>query len=314
MKSEMKLAVAAMGVLALSAGAWAGVGSEASFNASLSALRGQVAPAADELNKSVDDALNCAKDHCPAGNPFDAEAALAAMDPAKIGVAARFVAIKPGTFLMGSPQGEGEQDETPQHQVTLTRPFEMQATDVTQLQYLLVTSNNPSAFAKAENCPGKLKVIAGIAACVDSPVETVSWNDAQAFIARLNAIQDKYTYRLPTEAEWEYAARAEGGSVGGSWTSENSGNRTHEVASRASNGFGLYDMLGNVWQWVQDYYGGYPRSAVTDPQGPSTGSYRVIRGGSWYGGAGYARPGIRNSGGPGGRGNLVGLRLVRSSR
>ena len=313
MKSTVNLAVAAMGVLALSAGAWAGGGSEASFNASLSALRGQVGPVADELNKDVNGALNCAKDHCPAGNPFDTEAALAAMDPAKIGIAARFVAIKPGTFLMGSPQGEGEKDGT-QHQVTLTRPFEMQATDVTQLQYLLVTGNNPSAFVKNKYCPGKLKAVGGIAACVDNPVENVSWNDAQAFIARLNTIQDKYTYRLPTEAEWEYAARAGGGSVGGSWTSENSGGCTHEVASRASNGFGLYDMLGNVWQWVQDYYANYPRVAVTDPQGPSSGSDRVVRGGSWFNGAGGARPAYRSFIDPGDRVGDVGLRLVRSSR
>jgi len=197
-----------------------------------------------------------------------------------------FVPVQPGTFTMGSPSSEGERnsDET-QHTVTLTKGFCMQTTEVTQGQWKAVMGSNPSYFsACGDNCP----------------VETVSWYDVQDFISRLNE-KGEGTYRLPTEAEWEYAARAgsttafANGGISGvnylicnndpnlsamGWYCDNSG--THSVAQKQATAWGLYDMHGNVWEWCQDWYGDYRTGAVTDPSGPGTGSDRVIRGGGWY--------------------------------
>ena len=153
--------------------------------------------------------------------------------------------------------------------------------------------------------------------CGRCPVETVSWDDAQAFIRQLNARGGGAAYRLPTEAEWENAARA--GTVGDrygtpdaiAWYRANSGFRTHPVAQKMPNAWGLHDMLGNVWEWVEDWYGEYPGGAVTDPEGPSTGSYRVIRGGGWQAYAVYCRAANRSGNWPGSRSIRIGLRLLR---
>jgi formylglycine-generating enzyme required for sulfatase activity len=153
----------------------------------------------------------------------------------------------------------------------------------------------------------------------DLPVETVSWDDARAFIAKLNAKNDGYRYRLPTEAEWEYAARA--GTTGPyagnldamAWYDKNSSNKTHLVATKAANAWGLYDMHGNVWEWVQDWYGDYSTSAVTDPVGPSSGSDRVLRGGSWYYKSRGCRSADRGTLSPDIRYDILGLRLLRTS-
>ncbi len=271
--------------------------------------------------------------------------AIDALNGQRVGMAARFIAIQPGTFQMGSPGDEASRDnDETQHSVTLTQGFEMQATPVTQMQYFLVTGRNPSNFRNRENCdPNNFRVVNGLGFCAEHPVEMVSWEDAQDFIRRLNEMQNQYTYRLPTEAEWEYAARA--GTQPGfpysfghndtgeldnyAWYSNNSGNRTHAVAMKRQNPWGLYDMHGNVWEWVQDWFGAYPNTgsggflgiggnrgngAVTDPKGPNTGSSRVIRGGSWYRNAGRLRSASRLYSGPGYRGSYVGFRLARSRR
>ena len=150
-------------------------------------------------------------------------------------------------------------------------------------------------------------------------METVSWNDAQEFIGRLNGRTGENRYRLPTEAEWEYAARA--GTTGDryaanlngiAWCEENSGERTHPVGGKAPNAWGLHDMLGNVREWVQDWYGDYPGGSVTDPRGPASGLGRMARGGSWIYHAGYCRSSARNIGVPGGRRNFLGFRLLRT--
>ncbi len=213
-----------------------------------------------------------------------------------------FVKIEPGTFMMGSPVNEAdrEYDET-QHQVTLTRGYYLQTTEVTQGQWQTVMGNNPSKF---ESC-GE-----------DCPVESVSWKEVQAFIQKLNQQERDYQYRLPTEAEWEYAARA------GTTTPFSFGNtlrkdqanydseRTTQVKSFPPNAWGLYDMHGNVWEWCQDRYGDYPSGSVTDPQGPSSDDYRVLRGGSWRVNAGYCRSASRGWDAPGDRRNDYGFRLV----
>ena len=198
-----------------------------------------------------------------------------------------FIPIPPGSFMMGSPSNEsGRYDNEKQHRVTLTKGFHMQTTEVTQRQWKAVMGNNPSNFKNCgDNCP----------------VEEVSWNDVQDFIRKLNQREGGSKYRLPTEAEWEYAARAgtttrfsfgdDEGRLGEyAWYSGNSGRKTHSVGQKTPNAWDLYDMHGNVWEWCQDWYGDYPSGSVTDSIGPSSGSRRVIRGGSW----GNKPPGLRS--------------------
>jgi len=184
----------------------------------------------------------------------------------------RFVRIPAGSFKMGS---KSERDEKPVHQVTISLPFYLQTTEVTQGQWRAVMGNNPSNFKNGD----------------DYPVEKVSWNDVQAFLVKLNAMDPGKNYRLPTEAEWEYACRA--GTTGErygkldaiAWYNKNSSGQTHPVGQKQPNAWGLYDMMGNVWEWCADWYGEnyYANSPATDPRGPSSGSGRVLRGGSWYG-------------------------------
>ena len=222
----------------------------------------------------------------------------------------KFVHIAPGTFMMGSPSSEaGRYGDEDQHKVTITKGFEMQTTEVTQAQWEAVMGVNPSNFKGA-----------------DRPVEKVSWNDAQAFIEKLNAQNDGYRYRLPTEAEWEYAARAgtktaysfgDSASLLGkyAWYNVNSKIKTHTVATRKPNAWGLYDMHGNVEEWVADYWtSSLGTSSVTDPKGPAVGSSRVWRGGSWNGLAQDLRSAIRNIYDPGYSYGDLGLRLSRTSK
>ena len=161
------------------------------------------------------------------------------------------------------------------------------------------------------------------------PVEQVSWHDVQAFIGKLNARSRGKRYRLPTEAEWEYAAQVRtttdtyAGDVADpagddpvvneiAWSGENSGTRTHPVGQRAPNGFGLYDMLGNVWEWVGDLYRDYPGGAVMDPAGPRSGWYGVAHGGSWFHFAWFCRSAIRFKFPPVYRGDFLGFCLLRT--
>jgi hypothetical protein len=216
-----------------------------------------------------------------------------------------FSLISAGSFQMGSTNGAS--DERPVHTVTISRAFYLQKTEVTQAQWQAVMGTNPSYFA----------------ACgLQCPVEQVSWDDIQQFLGRLNQATPGVTYRLPTEAEWEYAARAgTTGDYGGSggldqmgWYGGNSGSTTHPVRQKQANAWGLYDMHGNVWEWVQDWYSGtyYTVSPPTDPTGPASGQYRVLRGGSWYYVAYYARSASRFFNNPSSRLNLYGFRLART--
>jgi formylglycine-generating enzyme required for sulfatase activity len=210
------------------------------------------------------------------------------------------VRIAPGRFQMGSDNGES--DEKPVHQVTIRWGFELGKYEVTQAQWAAVMGSNPSQFTA---CGG------------GCPVEQVSWDDVQTFIGTLNARRDGYTYRLPTEAEWEYAARA--GTTGDyagnldelGWYDKNAGGTTHPVGQKRPNAWGLYDMHGNVWEWVSDWSASYPAGSVTDPTGASSGAYRVFRGGSWGGTAGYCRSADRGRVRPGDRGGNLGFRLLR---
>ncbi|MCD6185004.1 MAG: formylglycine-generating enzyme family protein, partial [Deltaproteobacteria bacterium] len=201
----------------------------------------------------------------------------------------KFVYIKPGTFMMGSPSGEsGRDDDEKQHKVTLTRGFYMQTTEVTQGQWKAVMGTRPWSGGKY------------VRDADNNPAVYISWKDAQEFIKKLNRKEGGGKYRLPTEAEWEYACRAgsttrfcfgdSGSQLGGyAWWDGNTDNvgedYAHRVGAKKSNAWGLYDMHGNVWEWCQDWFGKYPSGSVTDPAGHSTGSVRVGRGGSWGSGA-----------------------------
>jgi formylglycine-generating enzyme required for sulfatase activity len=203
------------------------------------------------------------------------------------------VYIPPGTFMMGSPPTEvdGERDEGPQTAVTISRGFWMGKYEVTQGDYLAVMGSNPSYFQPPN-----------ATADTNRPVETVSWADATNYCATLTQreraagrIATNGVYRLPTEAEWEYACRARTSTrfsygddpdytnlTNYAWYLDNSGGTPHPVGEKLPNPWGLYDMLGNVWEWCQDWYGDYPGGIAIDPQGPVTGSYRVICGGDWH--------------------------------
>ena len=225
---------------------------------------------------------------------------------------------------LGSPADEpGRGQGEDQHEVTLTKPCDWQLTSVTQLQYALVMGENPSHFKTG----GQVIRIKGrdIQMNANRPVENVSWDDAQKYIERLNQMDPTHTYRLPTEAEWEYAARAGtdtaysfGNNVdelgAHAWYAGNSGNQTHDVASLKPNPNGLYDMHGNVWEWVQDWWDTARPPNAVDPTGPAQGSSRVLRGGSWYYSPQVLRSAQRGVNWPGLRFYGIGFRLVRTPK
>ena len=230
--------------------------------------------------------------------------------------------IKPGTFTMGSPSNESdrESEEGPQTQVTISKGFWMSQYETMQEEYLAVMGTNPSWFTGDLKCP----------------VERVSWNDATNYCAKLTdrertagRLPTGYIYRLPTEAEWEYACRA------GTTTATAFGNNlssdqanfdgrypyggatkgphlenTSKVGSYAPNAWGLYDMHGNVYEWCLDWYGAYPGGNVTDPRGSNTGSYRVNRGSCWDDDGRYCRSAIRYYDWPGDWDIDIGFRSV----
>ena len=240
-------------------------------------------------------------------------------------LAGAFIKVSGGTFTMGCT---GEQtgcgsDESPAHRVTLS-DFYLGETEVTQAQWRAVMGNDPSNFSGCDQCP----------------VEQVSWDAIQDFLSKLNSRSGGARYRLPTEAEWEYAAR--GGNQSRSyqyagsnnldevaWYYNNSGDRylsgswdynqlssnncrTHPVKTKRANELGLYDMSGNVWEWCSDWYGDYSSGNQTNPSGPSSGSYRVLRGGSWNDDPALCRVALRDYYAPDYRYDYLGFRLART--
>ena len=213
--------------------------------------------------------------------------------------------VEGGTFQMGATSEQGDDDyywEKPVHSVTLSNYY-IGETEVTQALWQAVMGGNPSCF-KGDNLP----------------VEEVSWNDCQEFIRKLSQKTGKQ-FRLPTEAEWEYAARggkkSNGYKYSGSnnigsvaWYGDNSGSKTHEVKGKSPNELGLYDMSGNVWEWCSDWKGSYSSDSQTHPIGASSGSLRVLRGGSWSYSARGCRVSYRSGYDPSGRYFNIGLRLA----
>jgi formylglycine-generating enzyme required for sulfatase activity len=222
----------------------------------------------------------------------------------KSGIEPVMVSIQGGTFNMGSNESD---DEKPIHSVTVSS-FKMGKYEITQAQWKAIMKTNPSNFSGCDNCP----------------VENVSYIDIQDFIEELNYKTGK-KYRLPTEAEWEFAARGGNNSnnytYSGSstlskigWSSENSENRTHAVGELRPNELGLFDMTGNVWEWCSDWYDSsyYSNSPSSNPRGPSSGSNRVLRGGGWSFTASSCRVANRNYDDPTYRYNYSGFRVVLS--
>jgi formylglycine-generating enzyme required for sulfatase activity len=219
-----------------------------------------------------------------------------------------FVWIQPGTFDMGSPATEKDRvsDEGPQHTVTITDGFYLGRFEVTQAQWQTVMGSNPSRFKGNPN----------------RPVDSVSWNDCQAFIQKLNEL-GQGSFRLPTEAEWEYACRA-GSSTRFYWGDDNTlqaspffawhlanaGSHTFDVGLKEPNAWNLHDMAGNVWEWCSDWQGAYSGEAQFDPLGPAAGTAKIFRGGSWNYHAKFGRSAARNYYNPDGRFDSIGLRLV----
>ncbi len=211
---------------------------------------------------------------------------VAESDSNKLAIAAidfesEMVLVERGTFIMGCTDEQGDQceeNEKPKHSVTLNS-FYISRYEVTQLQWLTVMGTNPSINSNCESCP----------------VENISWNEVQEFISKLNGLTGK-NFRLPTEAEWEYAAR--GGSsadltnstvYAGSnsidevaWYWSNSDKKSQPVGLKKPNSLGLYDMSGNVYEWCSDIYGKFSKTSKTNPKGFSSGIYRILRGGGWY--------------------------------
>jgi formylglycine-generating enzyme required for sulfatase activity len=225
------------------------------------------------------------RDRIKAGRPFWVHlwfsflimaGALHAADPATMvenSLGMKLVLIPAGTFNMGSPfEAAGRQDDESPHKVTISVPFYLGATEVTQAQWLALMGSDKSFFKGAQ-----------------WPMEKVSWQDANLFCQKLSEKETR-PYRLPTEAEWEYACRGAGPSATSmeiplaeiAWYSDNAEETTRPVGMKKPNGWGLYDMLGNVAEWVADFYESqYPNGDITDPKGPEKATYRVMRGGSW---------------------------------
>lgn len=195
----------------------------------------------------------------------------------------KFMLLQSGSFMMGSPDDEaGRYSDENLHRVTLTHPFYLQTTEVTQKQWETVMGENPANFT----------------GCPDCPVERTNWYDVEKFIAALNKMGEG-VYRLPTEAEWEYAARAGSSTAlpngdlqavsceedknldALGWYCFNSKNTTQPVAQKQPNSWGFYDMHGNAWEWVSDWYGPMSDEDAIDPKGPATGERKVKKGGSW---------------------------------
>ena len=219
--------------------------------------------------------------------------------------------VPPGTFEMGCIMGSNQygcySQELPAHQVTLTNAFYLGRYEVTQAQWQARMGSNPSYFVAANGYPGS-----------DArPVERVSWNTIQGFCSAAGM-------RLPTEAEWEYACRAgtqtpfyngstDDSTVGAlAWYSLNSGSQTHPVGGKAPNAFGFHDMLGNVWEWVNDWYGSYSANPQTDPTGPVSASDRVLRGGGWSSVTYNVRSSYRDTDTPGNSNYKLGFRVART--
>lgn len=220
--------------------------------------------------------------------------------------------VEHGTFQMGSDSSDAYDSEKPVHTVTISKDYYIGETEVTQALWYAVMGQKPTSDGN------KWSSLDGLGD--DYPAYYINWDDCQTFITKLNQLTGQ-TFRMPTEAEWEYAAKggnkSQGYTYSGSntidnvaWYTDNSGSKAHPVATKQPNELGIYDMSGNVYEWCQDWYGSYSSSAQTNPTGPSAGSTRVIRGGSFYYDAKYSRVALHNGYKPSNRNSFMGFRLA----
>lgn len=221
----------------------------------------------------------------------------------------RFVLIPAGSYVQGSAAGKGDPDEQPDRTVAITKPFYLACCEITQADWTALMDTNLATFQLMPDAPRRA-------------METVSWHDCMAYIKKLNAL-GQGSFRLPTEAEWEYACRAGttttyywgdsmevNGTSNYTWANSKSGTAPQPVGGKQPNAWGLYDMNGNVWEWCSDWYGPYTSAAKRDPQGSATGTEKVFRGGSWYDFYQAHRSANRHRHVPYGRYPAVGFRLV----
>ena len=266
----------------------------------------------DVLQDNVSTSSTSSSQSAPTSSSFSSTSSVSSGSneisiPVKNGISIDMVKVETGTFMMGatSEKQNSYDDEKPVHQVTLTNDYYMGKYEVTQALWQAVMGSNPSKF-KGDYLP----------------VEMVSWDDCQEFISKLNSITGR-KFRLPTEAEWEYAARggkkSRGYQYGGSnsisdvaWYTDNCSSKTHPVGTKQANELGIYDMSGNVYEWCQDWKGLYSSSSQTNPIGAVNGPLRVFRGGSWLGYARLCRSSCRCYGTPNWCKDDLGLRLVLS--
>jgi formylglycine-generating enzyme required for sulfatase activity len=266
-------------------------------------VRGEPVPASgDKIDVVAKAPASVAPDH-PAATPAPMKTATIDLGD---GVKMEFVLIQPGSFVMGTDEdNDPDSDASPRRRVTLTQPFYLGKYEVTQEQWEKVMGRNPSHFQGAKQ-----------------PVDTVSWNACQEFLAKLQKRTGR-KFALPTEAQWEFACRAgtrTPWSFGDSdaamgdyaWNRDNSGQTTHAVGEKQPNAWGLYDMHGNVAEWCADWYAKhtYSRGDATDPFGPSSGDSRIARGGAWGDDSGYLKCTYRNCSGPDNATDGIGLRCV----
>ena len=286
----------------------------------------------------------------PAKAPFDAKTARSQQvawakylgvkveTPNSVGMT--MILLPPGEFMMGStdeqveaalkvadPQAKDriQKSERPQHRVVITKPFRMSATEITvgQFKKFSATGYQSEAEKKAKDTKVPTYLDPGYAVTADSPAAVITWNDAVAYCQWLSA-QEKVTYRLPTEAEWEYAGRAGtttqysfGDDVAlldqYGWHRKNASSKSHPVGTKLSNGFGLFDVHGNLQEWCGDYFDEkwYAKSSLNDPKGSAAGSNRVIRGGLWNNDASYCRSASRNNVTPSTLNYTIGFRVAR---
>jgi formylglycine-generating enzyme required for sulfatase activity len=215
-----------------------------------------------------------------------------------------FVSVPAGEFMMGCSPGDAQcrSNEKPAHRVRIERSFRIQKYEVTQDQWRDVMGNNPSEIEGG-----------------DLPVQNVSWQNIERYLEKLNNRGDGFRYRLPTEAEWEYAARAgktepyPGPIEAIAWYNENAGQVPHPVGAKQANDWGIYDMNGNVWEWVSDWFDAnyYAVSPASNPAGPSSGSQHVVRGGAFSDNAAFARVSNRFGVSPAFGNDDLGFRLVQ---
>ena len=229
------------------------------------------------------------------------------------GVSFTMIYVEPGTFQMGSDTGIDR--EKPVHSVTISKGYYIGETEVTQALWKAVTGNSPTTSGDSWAAEYGLGD--------NYPAYYISYEDVQGFITKLNSLTGVH-FRMPTEAEWEYAAcggnKSKGYEYSGSntigdvaWYRDNSGIKAHPVKTKAANELGIYDMSGNVWEWCSDWYGSYSSSSVTDPTGPASGSHRVFRGGSWHSYAPGCRSAYRYYDTPTYRSDYLGVRLACSA-